>query len=372
MYQIERVVDRQTLRDFITAPEALYQNDPNYITPLLWERQQALSPKNPYFSHAQWQGWVAYQNRQPVARISAQIDNLPNGNDISGYFGMFEAPDDSALAAELLETAESWLAEQGVIHSSGPFNLSINQEVGLLVDGFDTPPFFMMPHGLPYYEDLLLENGYNAVQDLVAMVMDPAHPNPPIMQRLLSRVADRITLRPVDRKRLTAELDVMCDIFNDAWAGNWGFVPFTLEEFRRLGRELFLVVPKQLVQIAEVDGEPAAFCVMLPNINEAIADLNGRLLPIGWAKLLWRIKVKFPKTSRAPLMGVRRKFQNTPMGPGLAFAVMDVVRKRTAELGVTQLEMSWILESNHAMRNMGLVMGAVENKRYRLYDKALG
>ena len=132
-----------------------------------------------------------------------------------------------------------------------------------------------------------------------------------------------------------------------------------------------LVVPRDLVQIAEVDGEPAAFCVMMPNINEAISDLGGRLLPFGWAKLLWRIKVRFPKTSRAPLMGVRRKYQNTPLGPGLAFTVMDLVRRRTAQRGVRQLEMSWILESNQAMANMGVVMGASVSKRYRLYAKEL-
>ncbi|MGI9324727.1 MAG: N-acetyltransferase [Pseudomonadales bacterium] len=371
-YQIVPVQTRKELTDFIRAPSQLYRNDPNYITPLMFERRQALSPKNPYFAHAQWQAFVAYASGKPIARISAQIDALQQHEQCAtGCFGMFEAPDDPELVSALFQHAHEWLRSRGIEQVAGPFSLSINQELGLLVEGFDTPPFFMMPHGLPYYERLVLAQGYQPTEDLLAMVLDPAHPNPSVMRRLISRYAERIHIRPVNRKRLTEELEVLCEIFNDAWQDNWGFVPFTREEFQAMGRELVMVVPKQLAQVAEVDGVPVAFCVMVPNLNEIIADLQGRLLPFGWLKLLWRLKVRFPSTSRAPLMGVRKQFQDTPLGPALAFTVMDVVRRRSAERGIKQLEMSWILESNHAMRKMGEVMGAKVSKRYRMYSRAL-
>ncbi len=371
--RIEPVVDRRSLTDFIRAPNHLYRDDPYYVVPLEVERKMSLAATAPFFQHAQWQAWVAYDGRDPVARISAQIDqlHLAQHQDSSGYFGMFECPHDDALAARLFANAHEWLRERGMKRVAGPFNLGVNQELGLLVDGFDSRPFFMMPHGQPYYERLVEQQGYQRAQDLFAMVLDPAHPHPPLMRKLMQRYADEIHIRPVNRARLDEELACMCDIFNDAWVDNWGFVPFTQEEFQAMGHDLVRIVPEGLAQIAEVDGEPVAFCVMMPNINEAIADLNGRLLPFGWLKLLWRLKVRFPKTSRSPLMGVRKQLQSTPMGPALAFSIMAVVRQNTAALGVEQLEMSWILESNTAMLRMGEVMGAVPSQRYRMFERAL-
>jgi hypothetical protein len=164
----------------------------------------------------------------------------------------------------------------------------------------------------------------------------------------------------------------MRDVFNDAWANNWGFVPFTQREFRAIGRELLLIVDDDFITIAEVDDEPAAFIVMLPNLNEAIRDLNGRLFPFGWLKLLWRLKVRYPCTGRVPLMGVRQKYQHIRLGPGLAFAVIDAARRASLRRGMTRVELSWILESNKGMCNIIEAIGGSVNKRYRVYEKLLG
>ena len=372
-FTIREVADRRALNDFLRVPFHVYADDPNWVAPLVFERQQALSPKHPFFEHATWRAWVAYVGATPVARISAQIDDLVRERHAqpSGHFGCFEAPDNPELAAALFARAEQWLAGNDFTRATGPFNLSINQELGLLVDGFDTPPYFMMPHGRPYYEELLLACGYTGVQDLLALLLEPDFPEPPLMRRLLRGLEGRLHTRPMDRSRVTEELEVLRDIFNDAWSENWGFIPFTENEFQALGRELINIVPAELVQIAEIDGEPAAFIVMMPNLNEAIADLHGRLLPFGWAKLLWRIKARFPSTARVPLMGVRKEYQNTRLGPGLAFAVIDAVRFRGYERGVRLVEMSWILESNQGMRSIIEAIGGRDSKRYRMFAKDL-
>jgi hypothetical protein len=176
---------------------------------------------------------------------------------------------------------------------------------------------------------------------------------------------------PLDTSRKTEELDAMCEIFNDAWARNWGAVPFTQKEFRTVANEMLLLIPKELIQIARVDGEPAAFIVLLPNLNEALQGLDGKLFPFGWAKLLWRLKVKFTRSARVPLMGVKQKFQNRIMGPGLAFAVIDAVRHVAARMGVKTVEMSWVLEDNEGMRHIAEGIGGVIVKRYRIYERAL-
>lgn len=253
----------------------------------------------------------------------------------------------------------------------GPFNLSINDEVGLLIEGFDTPPMFMMGHAQPHYAAHIERCRYDKAKDLLAYIVDADFPTPKIMQRLLAKTSHRIQLRAINYKRFDEELDTLRDIFNDAWSDNWGFVPFTDAEFKDLGRNLRSTIPADLIQIAEVDGEPAAFVVAVPNLNEMIRDLNGRLLPFGWAKLLWRLKIRFPRTVRSPLMGVRRAFHDTPLGPGLAFLVIDAGVKQVLARGTKQIEMSWILEDNVGMRHICEAMGGHIYKRYRVYEKSL-
>ncbi|HEX7034482.1 MAG TPA: N-acetyltransferase [Pseudomonadales bacterium] len=368
------VSGRRALDDFLRVPFALYRDDPHWVAPLHFERRQALSPKHPFFRHAEWQAWVAYRDDRPVGRISAQLDRLyeERHGERVGYFGMIDAPDDPALFGALLATAEAWLSERGAVRAVGPFNLGINQELGVLVDGFDTPPFFMMPHNRPYYGAALEACGYRGAQDLLAYLIPANFETPPVMAALLRRLERQgVTLRPLDRKRVDEDLETLRDIFNDAWSGNWGFVPFTREEFLAVGHEMLMLIPDDFIHIAELDGRPSAFIVLLPNLNEAIADLNGRLLPFGWAKLLWRLKVRFPRTGRVPLMGVRRHLHHTRLGPGLAFLVIDAARRAAVRTQMTDVELSWILDDNMGMRNIIETIGGRISKRYRMYEKPL-
>jgi GNAT superfamily N-acetyltransferase len=370
---VEPMSGKRGLADFLRVPHQLYRDDPHWVPPLNLLARDALSPKQPFFAHAEWQGWVAYADGVPVGRITAQIDRLyeERHGERAGYFGMLEAPEREDAFASLLGAAEEWLRAQGAVKAVGPFNLGINQELGVLVDGFDTPPYFMMPHSRPYYGAALEARGYRGAQDLLAYVMDPDFEPPTVMRRLMDRLGDRVTLRPLARKRLDEDLEILRDIFNDAWSENWGFVPFTREEFNAVGREMLLLIPDDFIHVAEVDGRPDAFIVLLPNLNEAIADLGGKLLPLGWAKLLWRLKVRYPKSGRVPLMGVRREHHHSRLGPGLAFLVIDAIRRAAVRTGMREVEMSWILDDNMGMRNIIETIGGRVSKRYRMYEKPL-
>jgi hypothetical protein len=191
------------------------------------------------------------------------------------------------------------------------------------------------------------------------------------MQRLLDRETRHVQVRGLRRRQLKQELEILRDIFNDAWQDNWGFVPFTAAEFADIGELLTLLVDDSLVQIAEIDDRPVAMIVAMPNINEAIRDLDGRLLPFGWLKLIWRLKVRYPTTARVPLMGIRREFHNTALGAALTFKVVDAVRWNLDKRGIRNVEMSWILEGNSRIRSFIKTCGGTISKRYRLYEKAL-
>jgi GNAT superfamily N-acetyltransferase len=373
--EIRPVESRRDLDRFIRVPWPIYASDPNWIPPLIFERRQHLSSHNPYFEHARWQAWVAYRSGRPVGRITAQIDELylQRYQEPTGFFGLLEAEQDPALFGALFQTAEEWLREQGMTQIQGPFNLSINQECGLLVDGFDTPPSVMMGHALPYYQDAVESAGYDKAKELLAYQYQllPRREMPPIMLKLIGKYRERLQIRPLCRSRLEQEMETLRDIFNDAWSENWGFLPYTAEEFRVMGKDLTMLVGEDMIQIAELDGDAVAFIVVLPNINEAIRDLDGRLLPFGWARLLWRLKVGYPKTGRVPLMGVRKKYQNTRLGPALAFLVIDAVKEGVIRRGIRDLEMSWVLDDNAGMRSVLEAAGAVISKRYRIYQKSL-
>jgi len=372
--EIREVSSKKSLNTFIKVPWSIYKNDPNWVPPLIVERKEAFSPKHPYFKHADWRAWVAYQGEKPVGRISAQVDelHLNQYGDKTGFFGLIEAPDDKEVFNALFETAENWLRNQGMRKVIGPFNLSINQDLGILVEGFDSPPYIMTGHAPAYYGPMIEHVGYQPAQDLLAYELDSGTLTiPRVMQSLINRTGDRIKVRNLDRKDKASELEVMRDIFNDAWKNNWNFTPFTQEEFNAIGKELLMIVPEGFIQIAEIDGEDAAFVVLLPNINEVIADLNGRLLPFGWAKLLWRLKVKFPTSGRVALMGVRQKYQNTRFGPALAYMVIKGVMDAGKAKGLDRVEMSWILEHNHGVRNIIESIGGEVTKRYRMYEKDL-
>ena len=370
---LKTMTEAGQLRQFLALPHRLYAGDPAWVAPLNFEQRQRFSPANHFFDHARWQGWVAYRDGRPTGRITAQIDelHLRQHGDGAGYFGMLEGDDDPAVFAALFGAAESWLRGEGMRCVRGPFNLHINEEVGLLVDGFSTPPFVLMGHARPYYGAAVEAQGYRGVRDLLAYHIRPDFEAPRGMTRLAERVSDRVRVRAVRRKALTEDAKIMREIFNDAWQNNWGFVPLAATEWEETVRTLAKLMPDDYIQIAEYDGEPVAFIVALPNLNEATRDLNGKLLPFGWAKLLWRLKVRHPRTARIPLMGVRQSFQHSRLGPTLAFMVIDAVRKQLHARGVTNVEMGWILEDNAGMRNIIETIGGQAYKRYRVYEKQL-
>ena len=371
--RLEVITERKQLRDFLALPHRLYSSDPAWIPPLDFEQRERFSPHNHFFAHARWRGWIALKEDRPVGRITAQIDemHLQQHGDGAGYFGMLEADDDPAVFSALFGAAEDWLRSEGMQCIRGPFNLHINEEVGLLVDGFSTPPFVLMGHARPYYGGAVEAQGYKPVQDLLAYHVRPDFEAPRVMTKLAQRVSERVVVRCASRKDLLRDAEIMRDIFNDAWQNNWGFVPLAAAEWEDTVNTLIKLMPDEYIQIAELDGEPVAFIVALPNINEATRDLKGKLLPFGWLKLLWRLKVRHPRTARIPLMGVRQEHQHSRLGPTLAFLVIDGVRKALHARGVEDVEMGWILESNAGMRNIIETIGGEAYKRYRLYEKLL-
>jgi len=367
--EIVPAIGRREMARFIRLPEDLHRDDPMWVPPLRMERRAALSPSgNPFFHHADVAFWIARRNGRDVGRISTQIDHLAEAG--TGHFGMLAAIDDPAVVAALTATAENWLRSRGATRVLGPFNLSINEETGLLVDGFDTPPMLMMGHDKPYLDRLLTGAGYAKAKDVLAYRADD--PDLPGMAALLDRpLPPNVRVRPLNMAAYRDEVGLLTAIFNDAWRDNWGFVPLTPDEIEHMARQMKPLIHKRLVWFAEVDGEPAAFAVCLPNLNEAIRDLGGRLLPFGWAKLLWRLKVAGLSSARVPLMGVRRKHAGTMIGSLLAFLIMGAIQREARALGLRQIEMSWVLEDNGPMRRIAEAIGGRAYKTYRIYEKSL-
>ena len=374
MIRVEKVLSKRELKEFIAFPSQLFRDDPNWIEPLHVEREEHLSKKNPGTDHIEWQAWVAKKQGKVVGRITAQIDALHrelHGED-TGHFGMIDAVDDPAVFSTLFTVAEEWLRSKGARKITGPFSLNINQESGLLVEGFDTPPSALMTHAKPYYAAQIAQQGYSEGIDLLAYWMKRTDLHfSPSLTRMMEQVRKKVTVRRLNRKRFREEMQVLREVFNSGWQHNWGFVPFTEHEFATMGDQLKFLVPDDMIHIAEVDGASCAFIVGLPNINEAIADLQGRLLPFGWAKLLWRLKVSGVRTARVPLMGVRQEYQFSRIGPIIALLLIEALREPFAKRNIDALEMSWILETNTGMRTILERIGAVPYKRYRLYEKTL-
>jgi len=359
---------------FIRLPSRLNQGDPAWISPLLMERQEALTPKtNPFFAHAEVEMWLATRNGRDVGRISAQIDALApiDPERPAGHFGMIAAEDDPEVFAALFEVAEGWLKARGKTVALGPFNLSVNEEVGLLVDGFERPPMVLMGHDPAYAGARVEAQGYAKIRDVYAFLCDIEDPLPAAVQRRLQRGTAGVRLRKLDMKRYEDDVRTLTDIVNDAWSHNWGFTKLTEAETAQLAKSLKPVLDADLIWFAEIEGEAAGFIVCLPNVNEAIADLDGKLLPFGWAKLLWRLKVKGLGTARVPLMGVRRKFAASLAGQMLPFMLIEAARTEARRKGYRKIELSWILEDNTPMRRICEVVGAERYKTYRLYEKAL-
>ena len=374
--RIEPVEGRRKLDAFIRLPNDLYRDCPSYVAPLLMERRESLRfDKNAYFQHAEGRYWLAYRNGRPVGRVSAQIDRLylEKYQNATGHFGMLDAEDDPAVFRALLDVAEDWLRARGMTRVLGPFNLSINEECGLLVEGFDAPPMLMMGFDLPYAARRLEQLGYRKAKDLLAYDYDVRSTPPIRSDAMLERTSEapRVRVRPVDMSRYHAELAVIMDIFNDAWSENWGSVPFTQAEITHIANGMRPLIRPELIWIAEVDDAPACMIVCLPNLYEAIADLNGRLLPFGWAKLLWRLKMARPRTGRVLLMGIRTAYRRTLLGSALILMVLESLRQGVMKEGLERIELSWVLEDNLPMRRVIESIGGQICKTYRIFEKSL-
>ena len=367
------VADRASVRKFLDVPVDIYADDPSWVQPLYIDQLEKLSSKHPYFEHAQVRFWIISKDGRMVGRISAQIDQLQARSDVQkiGCIGNFECIDDQQVANKLFLEAQQWLSAHSCECARGPFNLSINQECGLLIDGFDRPPCIMMGHARSYYQQLFEQGGYTKAKDLIAWWHDQEFVPSKAMARVIDRYQDKITIRNVDPKQAQRDINIMKDIFNDAWIDNWGYIPFTDKEFKHLGKEMLQFFPARYFKIAEYQGEPVGLMALLPNINELIADLNGRLLPFGWAKLLWRMKFSSAKTGRAALLGIKRDYQNQMISSAMVFMLIDQLRKEGFKDGIVQHELSWVLEDNHRLNKIIESFGSIPYKTYRIFEKQL-
>jgi len=379
--RVRPVEGRRALKRFIRVPDAIFRDDPAWVRPFMMERLALLdAKKNPYFAHGEAAYWIAERGGRPVGRISAQRDRFveERRGERIGHFGVFDCLEDHDAASALFEAAETWLKACGCSKVEGPFNLSINGECGLLVDGFATPPTLMMGHARPYYSTLVEAQGYRKLRDLYAYELDLLKGPPERITRFVeaNKRKPEYRLRPIAMKRYEEELATIVDIFNDAWASNWGFVPLTSAEARHLAQEIKPLVDPEGVQICDYQGEPVAMMVTLFDFNSLARDLQGRLLPLGWAKLGGRLlglhlRGRLPRRVRVPLMGVRQRLQNTPRGAAVALMVIEAIRQAYVARGAEWAELSWILEDNTGMRDILDEIGAYIYKTYRVYEKPL-
>jgi hypothetical protein len=362
------------LDPFLDVVSYIYRNDPNYVRPLDMDMKQRLSKKNPFFEHAEGTVFTAHRNGFCVGRVTAQIDreHIARHGDGAGFFGFLDTIEDEDVAGRLLEAAAGWLRERGMKRMRGPISLGINEELGCLVEGFDTPPMILMQHHMPYQGGLIERAGLTRLKDFYAwryVVGDV----PKRAQKAHDEIEalPEVKSRHVDMKNLEADLRVVMDIFNDAWSDNWAFVPFTESELMKLGEDLKMIAIPALSYITEIDGEPGAFAIALPNLNELIRDMNGKLFPIGLPKLLWRLKVIGPKTARLALLGIRKKYRGVRKYAGVSTYLYTKLNRSGRDIGIQWGELSWTDEDN-APVNVGIkFMGGKIYKKYRVYERGL-
>jgi hypothetical protein len=369
--EVRRVSGRRELRLFRRLPWRIYRDDPLWVPPLLMDVNTVIGGKHPFHQHADVEYFLAWRAGRPVGRVAAIVNrkHIEFTGERLGFFGLFEAEDDAEAVAALLGTAEAWLRERGMKAVQGPMNLSTNEELcspGILIEGFDTPPMIMMTHGRPYYPALVEAAGYVKAKDLLCYYL--ADGTPP--QRLVDGVArlqrsEGVVLRPVNMKDFDAEVGRIKDIYNSAWEQNWGFIPMTDAEFAHMAKSLKPVVEPRLVLIAEINGEPVAFAIALPDFNQVLKRLNGRLFPFGIFKLLW-YKRKI-NAARVITLGIKPGFRRK----GLDAMMYLKLFQDGPPIGFPRAECSWILEDNWEMRRGLERMGAYVYKTYRVYERAL-
>lgn len=379
--RIRPVAGKRDTKAFIDLAYRLNASDPNWVPPLKADVAGTIDPrKNGWFSHAEAQLFLAERDGRVVGRISAHIDRLaldmPPEQGFgpgTGFFGLFEAEDEETAAA-LIATAEDWLRDKGMTRALGPVSLSVWEEPGLLVRGHDHSPTILMGHHPQRYQGWIERLGYTTAKTLLTYELDITREFPPIVQRIVAAGEKdaRIRIRQVDKSRFDEEAATILAILNDAWSDNWGFVPLTQPEIDDVGKKLKPLVFEDLIRIAEIDGEPVAFMMTLPDLNEALKPLNGSLFPFGWAKLLLWLRRPRVRTMRVPLMGVVKRLQASRKASQLAFMMIEYIRRAAnTHYGASRGEIGWILDDNQGMIAIADAINSHVNREYRVYQKAL-
>ncbi len=373
--EVTRVLDALEKDRFIKFQWRIYRDDLHWVPPLLMERHEFLDPaKNPFYLHADVALFVARRGGEIVGRIAAVEDRNFNAfhKTRTAYFGLFESVNDKEVAGSLVAAAKDWARWRGLDTILGPMNLSTNYEVGLLVEGFDSDPYLQMTYNPRYYGELLEACGLKKAKDLFAWERSAATPPPERFARIADKIREHegITIRSVKLRHFDAEVERIKEVYNAAWEQNWGFVPMTDAEFNKLAKDLKQFVAPDLCLVAECEGEPIAFSLTVPDYNQPLKKLNGRLttfgLPIGLLKLLWNAR----KIDRVRLMalGVKTGWRRRGID---AVLVVETIR-RTRELGYAGGEVSWTLEDNHLINRAIESCGCTRTKLYRMYDGPTG
>ncbi len=365
---ITQVQSNRERNAFIKFPWQIYQGDPNWVPPLLMDMKTILSKKkNPFFRHSDAELFFAWRDGKLVGRIAAIVNSSHNNfhGETTGFFGFFESIDDAAVARKLIATAKNWLRGKGMNVLRGPTNLSTNDTCGFLSKGFDSSPTIMMTYNPEYYLSLMEAAGMSKCKQLYAYDFDKTMPMPERFVKFAEKAMQdkSLSFRTINMKQFDQEVELIHDIYNDAWQDNWGFVPMNEAEFKHLAKDLKPAVDPDIVYIAEVDGEAAGFSLALPDYNEILKKVNGRLLPFGIFKLL--LNKKKIKRIRVVTLGVRKRFQKKR---GLAPAFYYETYRSGIEKGYAQGEFSWILEDNTLMNRALEGMGARLHKKYSIYE----
>ncbi|RKX20714.1 MAG: N-acetyltransferase [Candidatus Zixiibacteriota bacterium] len=361
------------LQEFIKYPNKLYKDDPNYVYPLLSERKEFFDFKNnPFYKTAKVKLFLATRDKKVVGRIATCINFNHNEyhSEQTGFFSFFDCPDDYEIASNLLKVALITLKKEGMEKMRGPINFSTNHECGFLVDGFDAPPVLMMTYNQPYLPRLAEKFGLKKAMDLLAYEIDGRKGIPERIQKVLVKLEKKkdITLRSINMKDFDNEILRIHKVYNDAWQYNWGFVPMEKEEFIHTAKDMKQIVEPDLVSIAEYKGTPIGFSLALPDINQALIYLKGKLFPFGLLKLLWHTKIK-NKLNRTRIItfGVVPDFQKR----GIDMLLFNRTFINGTSRGLYMGELSWILESNELMCHGAEQMGGHIYKRYRIVEMPL-
>jgi GNAT superfamily N-acetyltransferase len=370
--EVRPVLGKRELRTFVKLPWRLYRDEPRWIPPLLFERRRFLDrSKNPFFLHAEAEYFIAWRDGRPVGRVSAHVDHSLNAFQQNewGLFGFFECEDDAGTASALLAAAEDWLRERDRDRAVGPMDFTTNDEAGILVDGHERPPSVLTSWQHPYYPRLLEGAGYGKAMDLLMWELriegrDEVHPAIWEMAAAVER-DHGITIRSMRKRDIEEEVGRFLEVYNAAWERNWGFVPLTEEEVRHYARSLKPILDENWAFIAERDGEVVGAALALPDYNQVLAHLNGRLLPFGWLKALYHRR-KIDRV-RAFALGVKPAYQHLGIAARLYQCHFDAA-ERTPQRGA---EIGWILETNEPMNRAVEGTGGKLVRRYRVYEKTL-